>query len=157
MIKFPRTDEDVVVLSGPVWNDVANALEWAYGISVAAPLQLFDTPSGPLLGLRDSSYRIVRMKVTNPTAGTDVVLAKYWDGTTATGDDIPVRVYYNRAVNEEIYALVPAGGTDALYNGLPVTWLEMWKPPAPQYQYMMFQAVAQGVMGWDFSQAHPVP
>lgn len=45
---------------------------------------------------------------------------------------------------------------------LPVEFADAWVIVAPdlgtgQYQYMVFQMVAQGVRGWDYTQAHPAP
>jgi hypothetical protein len=84
-------------------------------------------------------------------------LAKFYDGTTATGTEIPVRVYFMPAVGAEIYVCVPNGGTDAVYNGQPVTYLQLFELGAPQYQGMVVSAVAQGAYGWDFVRSVTLP
>ncbi len=102
---------------------------------------------------------LFRMRVTNaaPGAGPNVVLARYYDGTALSGDEVAVRVFFPRAPSEEIYTTQPAGGTDAVYAGKSVLWLEMWKLSNGMYQYMTLQMVAQNVIGWEFTQSHAVP
>lgn len=68
---------------------------------------------------------LVRYQVTNATAGTNVVLAKRYDGTTTSGDDVAIRSEGTHANGDELDAYEPVGGTDATYAGQPVTWHEV--------------------------------
>lgn len=106
---------------------------------------------------RPAAPPIVRMKVTTPDAGPDVVLAVRYDGTTAETEETPVRVFWQREADEEIYAFRPAGGTDAAYGGAPVEWAELYRLGNPQYQGMHVVAVTQSQVGWDFHRAVTMP
>lgn len=107
---------------------------------------------------RPAAPPIFRMKVVTPNVAPDVVLASRWDGTTLEAATTAVRVYWMREVNEEIYAFVPVGGTDAIDgNGLPVTWVEVDTPPTPQYQGQAIVATTQNRMGLDFPRAYALP
>lgn len=67
---------------------------------------------------------LFRMKVTNAAAATDVALAKRWDGTDVSGEDVAVRTTSTHSNGDEIYVFQPIGGTDKTYAGDPVTWRE---------------------------------
>ena len=101
-------------------------------------------------------FRVLRMSVTNGDAAPDVVLAKIYDGATASGTDIPVRVYWQREVDDVLYAFLAGGGTDAIYLGAPVIWLEMYSLGRGQYDGMgVFTIGGQPV--WSFTPANAVP
>lgn len=101
-------------------------------------------------------FRIVRMKVTNADAGPNTVLAKVYDGTTTSGADTAVRVYWQREVDEELYAYRPTGRTDAVHDGKPVDWIEVYTLGRPQFDGMGVTA-AGGQQVWDFTRAVALP
>ena len=51
MKDLPRTNEDLVVLSGDVWNRLCDMVERSLKMSVGPGLSLIDMPGGRLLGL----------------------------------------------------------------------------------------------------------
>ena len=106
---------------------------------------------------RPSRPELFRMIVTQPDVGPSVVLAKFYDGSAAAGSAIPVRVYWQREVDDELYAFIPAGGTDSVYDGSPVIWLEMYTLGQPQFQGMSVVAATQNQVAWDFQRAYVMP
>src|SRR6478752_11427 len=85
---------------------------------------------------KSASPSVFRMVVTATAAAPDTVLAQRWDGTTQGGTDIPVRVFWMREIGEEMLVARPVGGTDAIYNSLPVEYQDLWTPPRLQYDGM---------------------
>jgi hypothetical protein len=70
-MKFPRSKgAPAVVIAGSVWDDVAEVLEWCQGLSVSAPLMMYDTPGGPVIALRGAEPGdIALLKLTSVAGG----------------------------------------------------------------------------------------
>jgi hypothetical protein len=129
-MKFPRSKgAPAVVIAGSVWDDVAEVLEWCQGLSVSAPLMMYDTPGGPLLSLRQtvSDHRaVIRIEGFSRTfAGDSAAFALpggyYWGfvqtGTATTfpaatgGADFNAATYYTDrdATPVIVYNLLESG------------------------------------------------
>lgn len=72
-VKIPRMREAIAVPSKEVWDVLATAVEKHDKLRVAAPLELRDTQSGPLLSVAVDSKRGVHFAVkVEKTGGTEV-------------------------------------------------------------------------------------
>lgn len=90
---FPKAsdNDEAVVVSGRVWNRVVEVLNYAQGLHVSAPLQMMETPGGPVIALRQAASSPVKLlRVTgNETGGgkyTAVILDAPASDVAATGD-----------------------------------------------------------------------
>lgn len=140
-------------------NEAVEALGKLNFIFGADGIDTFQTLGGTTLTPQQtpSGSHIFRMQVTTPDVGTNVVLAKLYDGTDQSGGDIAVRVFFQKQEDDEIFAFVPVGGTDAIYGGDPVEWQEVFQLGRGQYQGMVVSATTQNQVGWDFVRATTLP
>lgn len=124
----------------------------------AGPTEVQNSPAGR--GLidygRPPPAPIFRMIVTTPDVAPDVLLAKQFDGTNETGEDKPIRVFFQREEDEQIFVYRPVGGTDAIYDGQPVVWQELPALGRGEFDGMgVYTEGGQAV--WAFTKAHAVP
>jgi hypothetical protein len=124
---------------------------------IAAPIDFrFDTERGVWTAL---GGRVVRYKIIGPILeGIPAIgVCKKYNGVKVKGEPVPVALVAGQKVNDEIYAIRPAGGVigTPLYEGLPVVWQEVARLPTGQHQFQHYQMVAQLVAGWDYPRGHP--
>lgn len=134
---------------------VVDELNRVSHLTPTGPAEVLGSPHGTTVSVGRAPTPpppVFRMRVKTPDVAPDTVLAVRYNGTTEATEQYAVRVYWQREVDEEIYAYRPV-----VYNGAPVDWLEIYTLGSPQYQHQHVTAVAQGQVGWDFHRAHAMP
>lgn len=80
--RLPRAPSQVVVLSRDVWDETCSRIERLEKLRVAAPLEMRDTPGGPLLSISERSIVIYRVVLTAATVVGGLYQCNVYDSAT---------------------------------------------------------------------------
>jgi hypothetical protein len=98
--------------------------------------------TGMTVNLHDKpgkGIEVKRFKVTTASLATGVIGAKFYDGTDVAEPEIPVKSERKHAVNDDILAVKPKGGTDKEYDSDPVVWREIIYQPGDLFRVNLTQ------------------
>lgn len=108
-MKIPRTNDELVVIQGKVWNKLASEIERLANIVVAPPLEKTMTATGTLLRLNQSPYETIWARI------TDVYDDGYpWTEAKPQSDGTFTDVENGRNSDDNGVAYEANGGTDDL-------------------------------------------
>lgn len=94
----------------------------------------------------------VRFKVTTaPSAGSTSVLAKWFNGSGVSGDEVKIKAIQGHSLNDILYAEPVENGTDVT----DAEWIELLTPAISTDKYKVIQVIdTQGKLGLDWVRSH---